>query len=194
MTCEIINEIPDIENLSYLELGIHNNINFNTITCKTKMSVDTNGRAIFTGTTDQFFEKNVDLFDIIFIDANHDYSFVLNDFNNSVDISREWIILHDMIPPNKEHTRAGLCSDSYKLLYYIKNNTQFEIYTLDSNFGLTFIKASNKHVNTYGGIYQINPPSSASNISYEDFVEFVKTIRLYSNAEMKKILVERTYV
>lgn len=55
MTCEIVNEIAGIEDLTYLELGTYNNVNFNAIKCREKQSVDTNGSAMFTGTTDESF-------------------------------------------------------------------------------------------------------------------------------------------
>ena len=70
MSCDIINTMPGIENCSYLELGIRDNINFEAIKCKTQMSVDINGRAQFTGTTDEYFaQADIPNFDIIFIDA-----------------------------------------------------------------------------------------------------------------------------
>jgi hypothetical protein len=93
MSSLIINNIDQIENYSYLELGVNDNINFYQIKCKDKFSVDMNGQAMFTGTTDKFFEefsKNKK-FDIIFIDANHNYDYVLRDFNNSIDHASKWI-------------------------------------------------------------------------------------------------------
>jgi hypothetical protein len=181
MTCAIINEIEGIEDYSYLELGIYNNKNFNVIKCKNKYSVDTNGRAMFTGTTDDYFaqlNKNTK-FDIVFIDANHDYDYVLRDFNNSVKICNQWIILHDMVPPDKEHTNTKFCSDSYKVLHYIKNNTDLEVFTLDNNYGLTFVRMP--------GV-ELNPDSYSANLSYEDFVSYISGVKLYSNDEMKHIL------
>lgn len=188
MTCEIINEIPGIEKLSYLELGIHDNINFNKINCEVKLSVDTNGKAIFTGTTDQFFYSNLEKkqsFDIIFIDANHDYEYVLEDFNNSSLYCNKWIILHDMVPPNIEHTRTGLCSNCYKLLYYIKTETDFESYTLDNNFGLTFVKMP---------VVKFLPSKENYELDFNTFKTYISTQKLYTNDEMTKILMEKTYV
>ena len=43
--CNIINMLPGIEDCSYLELGVRDNINFEAIKCKTQMSVDINGKA-----------------------------------------------------------------------------------------------------------------------------------------------------
>lgn len=181
MSCSVINNIPDIENYTYLELGIDQNKNFDSIKCNIKMSVDINGRALITATTDNFF-KELDpdaKFDIIFIDANHDYDYVLKDFNNSVDHCEKWILVHDMIPPTKFWSQSKYCSDSYKLLAYLIKETDIELYPLDYNFGLTLIKMP---------AHKIYPDSTYANMSFEDFEKFVKTIKLYSEEEIIEIL------
>lgn len=183
MSCQVINHLPNIENKSYLELGVFKNYNFNSIKASNKFSVDLNGKALYTGTTDEYFssiDSNVN-FDIIFIDANHDYDFVLRDFNNAVDHCNEWILIHDMIPPTKEHAQSHLCSDSYKLLYYFLKEEHFQVYPMDENFGLTLIKMPAK---------KVFPSDLYKNASYEEFVEFIKNIKLYSQEEVIKILRE----
>jgi len=71
MSSLIMNTLNGIEDKSYLELGVFKNYNFNAIKSNNKFSVDLNGRALFTGTTDDYF-ASIDenkKFDIIFIDA-----------------------------------------------------------------------------------------------------------------------------
>lgn len=181
MSCLIINNIKDIENYTYLELGVFKNYNFRAINCKEKFSVDTNGRALFTGTTDEYFDQLDESvkFDIIFIDANHDYDFVLRDFNNSVNHCNKWILIHDMIPPNEEQSQSHFCSDSYKFLCYLIRETDFKVYPMDENFGLTLIKMP---ANT------LTPPIEYKDISYQEFVEFIKDKKLYSQDEIIEIL------
>jgi hypothetical protein len=53
MIADIVNQIPGVK--SYLELGVGKGRNFEAVECRTKTSVDVNGNAIFTGTTDEFF-------------------------------------------------------------------------------------------------------------------------------------------
>ena len=57
MSSTIINNLPNIENKTYLELGVFNGINFNQILAKNKFSVDINGNATYNGTTDEYFSQ-----------------------------------------------------------------------------------------------------------------------------------------
>lgn len=187
MSSVIINNIKDIESYSYLELGVYDCTNFHQIKCNSKMSVDINGNAIFTGTTDDFFNSipKDKKYDIIFIDANHDYDFVLRDFNNSVDHASKWILIHDMIPPTEYYTLSRLCSDSYRLLFYLLNRKDIDVYAMDENFGLTFIRMPAE---------KINPSLEEVNIKYEDFFTFISNKKLYSHNEMIEILNKETHV
>jgi hypothetical protein len=181
MSSEIINNLKNIQECSYLELGVRDNINFDKINAKNKMSVDINGDAMFNGTTDDYFASLAPdvKFDIIFIDACHDYEYVLRDFNNSVDRASQWILMHDMIPPSVKYTASKFCSDSYKILYYMLKQQQFEIYPMDNNFGFTLIRMpANK----------ITPTESYANTSYAEFSEFIKTVKLYSDDEIIELL------
>jgi hypothetical protein len=181
MSSLIINNLPNIEHYSYLELGVNDNVNFNQIKCKNKYSVDMNGNAMFTGTTDEYFNslpKNTN-FDIIFIDANHDYDFVLRDFNNSIDYAKDWILIHDMIPPTTRYTKNKFCSDSYKILYYMLKETDFKIYPMDNNYGLTLVKLPAR---------KIYPSEIFKRTSYDVFIEFMQNIKTYSDDEIIKML------
>ena len=181
MSSLIINALPNIENYTYLELGVFDNSNFNQIRCRNKYSVDINGNAIFTGTTDDFFSQldKSTVFDIIYIDANHDYEFVLRDFNNSVPRASKWILMHDMIPPSKKYIQSKFCSDSYKLLYYFLTETNLKVYPMENNMGLTLIEAP-AHI--------IKPSKKFKNIEYKDFMRFLQTQKLYSDKEIIKKL------
>lgn len=181
MSSLIINHLHGIETKSYLELGVDNGHNISSIHAGDKWSVDINGRAHFTGTTDEWFtgpglNKK---FDIIFIDANHDYDYALRDFNHSVHLANEWILVHDMIPPTLEYSKSRYCSDSYKILYHLLKYTSFQVYPMNTNFGLTLIKMP------AGEIY---PDESTKNLSWYDFDNWVKGVKLYSEAEIVKII------
>ena len=181
MSSVIINNISNIESYSYLELGIFDNVNFNNIKCKNKFSVDMNGNAMFTGTTDEYFDQlsATERFDIIFIDANHDYEYVIRDFNNAIKHANKWVLLHDMIPRSKKFIHPKFCSDSFRVLQYLIKETDFEIYAMNNNFGLTFVRMP---------ATSIDPQSEYSAISYNEFVEFINGVKLYSDEEMIEIL------
>ena len=181
MSSTIINNIDNIEKYSYLELGVFDNKNFNQIKCKNKYSVDTNGAALYTGTTDDYFASVSEetQFDIIYIDANHDLEYVIRDYNNSIKHAKKWIVIHDMIPPNIIYSQSKFCSDSYKLLYFMLKNTGLEVYPLDNDFGLTFIKMPAE---------QVDINNISITLSFHEFDKFIKTQKLYSNKEMIEIL------
>lgn len=183
MASTLINLIPGIEGMSYLELGIADNTNFNRIACADKFSVDINGNAMFTGTTDDFFLKlnRSRRFDFVYIDANHDLDYVVRDFNNSVAICDGWVLIHDMFPPDEAHTDTRLCSDSYKLLFYLVTATKAEVYTLDSDYGLTFVRMPAQPVEL---------PKHFRELSYANFLTMMDPIKFkrYSTAEISKIL------
>lgn len=141
------------------------------------MAVDINGRADFTGTTDEFFDsiQVPRRWDIIFIDANHDYEYVLRDFNNSIQYANDWVILHDMIPPTARHTEKRFCSDGYKFLYRLKTETDYEVFPMLGNAGLTFVRIPQLPA-------RIKP--KVSDLMYFDFMIWLAGIRLYAESEI----------
>lgn len=186
MSSIIINHLPGIENKTYLELGVFNGLNFNQILSKNKFSVDINGNALYNGTTDEYFPQlsKEEKFDIIFIDACHDYEYVLKDFNNSVQHCNEWILMHDMIPPGQKYTKSHKCSDAYKVLYYLLKETKFEIYPMNNNYGFTLIKMPANI---------ITPGEEFSTASYDKFMSYIENIKTYSDNEIIDIL-RKTHV
>lgn len=95
-------------------------------------------------TTDEFFSKNSETFDIIFIDANHDWLYVRRDFENSLKILNEFgiIFLHDSDPIHKIMLLPNFCSDSYHINDYVySNHPELDIITLPiCDMGLTLVK------------------------------------------------------
>lgn len=99
--------------------------------------------AWFKGTTDEFFEKNTSTFDVIFIDACHDYEFVKRDFYNSIKILNEEgiIFIHDT-DPNKEYLLdPAWCGDGCKLNLDLQTMDDIDHITLPLDMaGLSIVR------------------------------------------------------
>jgi hypothetical protein len=131
--------------LWYLELGTQDKKqNFNKINrvYKCCVDIDPSAEADFTMSTDQYFEQygnEGSIFDIIFIDASHEYDQVRKDFINSIPQCTKFIVLHDCNPLKEEHTivprptKTGHWNgDVYKLACNIPNECK---YTVDIDNG-----------------------------------------------------------
>lgn len=106
MRTQIINKAITKFNLyAYLEVGVGNNVNFTEVEAGYKQSVDTNGRAIWTMTSDRFFETNDRQYDFIFVDGLHEKEQTYKDIINSLACLNEGgiIMCHDMSPMEEEH-------------------------------------------------------------------------------------------
>lgn len=148
---------------SYLELGVEYGTNIIEIKdlVKTCVGVDKNVVEIINkGTidfyqmeTDSFFFKNDKSFDIIFIDANHNFEQVKKDFDNSLKILNKYgiIILHDTDPMIKELLSSNYCDDSYKIINYISKNEELNIITFPiQETGMTFVMRKNdRRINNF---------------------------------------------
>jgi hypothetical protein len=135
---DLLNHLAEKYNLQrYLEIGVQvPELNFDKIKCRSKLSVDPdpNARAIYRGTSDEFFsswfsaikrgpviyftdeqrkqahkDKGHEFdeqFDLIFIDGLHTAEQVKKDFENALKIlsPNGFIVLHDCNPEKEEHT------------------------------------------------------------------------------------------
>ena len=137
---QIINSLPGIEGKRYLELGVADRQTFDAIRAEKKTGVDIKdaGDDVYQMTTDEFFMSCDGRFDVVFIDACHDYLQVLRDYNNAAERCDGVVFLHDMVPPTEEYTAQHLCSDSYKLLAGLLE-TSLRVKVLDIDYGLTAV-------------------------------------------------------
>jgi len=89
----------------YLEIGCHDNYNFNQINCSYKIGVDPIQGGTLCLTSDEFFSLTKDTFDIIFIDGLHHCEQSLKDVKNSFQILNPGglVFLHDCLPKEEIH-------------------------------------------------------------------------------------------
>ena len=104
---DIINYLIKVNDYkSFLEIGTQERINLSNIAIDKKISVDPDPEANpdFILSSDDFFEQNVDRFDIIFVDGLHHADFVYRDIINSLKILNPGgcVVVHDVIPSSYE--------------------------------------------------------------------------------------------
>jgi hypothetical protein len=138
---------------SYLEIGVDDCVNFNDVKIHKKVSVDPNdsrGVPTFKMTSENFFNVNQDLFDIIFIDGLHIFDASYNDLTESLKILNPngTILLHDTFPKKYEHQTvppSDPCwtGDVWKSILKAQLHlNNIEIKTFDVESGITLIKKS----------------------------------------------------
>jgi predicted O-methyltransferase YrrM len=139
---------------NYLELGIGRGGTFAAVADSVEKAVGVDVKdlssVIKSGTfimmsTDEFFEKNKDTFDFIFIDADHAFDQASKDLRNSMKILNKYgtIVLHDTDPENTDLLIRHFCEDSYKIVNYVHDNfsDDWESVTLPIGVsGMTIIK------------------------------------------------------
>jgi predicted O-methyltransferase YrrM len=145
-----------IKPTKYLELGVRCGKNFCSISqfCEKAIGVDVvfhnfplkENMEFFEGFTDDYFSKlsSDEMFDMVFIDADHSHEQSLKDFLNVKDrvIEDGFIFFHDTYPYDPWMFRPDQCNDCYKTALYIKQNfaAEFEVVTLPFNPGVTIVK------------------------------------------------------
>lgn len=103
--------IDKYEYKSYLEIGIDNSRNFNSIKCTNKVSVDPakdryrHAKPTHKMTSDEYFKTHNDMFDIVFIDGLHENTQVYKDIQNALNIlnTNGTIVCHDLNPAKEKH-------------------------------------------------------------------------------------------
>src|SRR5690554_6514381 len=109
---ETINKIiQDKGYTSYLEIGIYDGKNFLGVKCDLKEGLDPNlptslmGKLnLYAQTSDDFFARQSDKYDLIFIDRDHEAEQVEKDIVNAYKSLHKggMILLHDCNPPTRE--------------------------------------------------------------------------------------------
>ena len=172
---EVINNFIKKNNYnSYLEIGIDNpDNNFNKINIKNKRGVDPYDKKLrvsthwndvnrenfssqiqYVMTSNQFFEQNSQMFDIIFIDGLHLDFQVKKDMESSLKYLNEGgtIILHDCLPPRYEGQLEkdigyGWWGTVWKTFALFRiTRPDLKMYTIDTDCGLGIISKGRQEV------------------------------------------------
>lgn len=147
---DIINKLIQKNNYqSYLEIGVRGGGCFNRVVCKNKLGVDPEPiyreERIILETSDEFFGKNSERFDIVFIDGLHIADQVWKDVNNSIKSLNKGgtIVLHDCNPNNELIQRVPRQSqtwtgDVWKAWVWsmVEFKDRFEMFVVDTDMGV----------------------------------------------------------
>ena len=141
---------------SYLEIGIRDGINFNSIaslpSIKTAVAVDIDKNIPVTAseviekyicTSNDFFSINKKSFDVIFIDADHNIESAKNDLINSLKVLNPLgvIFLHDTDPRDEDLLHEYKCSNSYLINDYLRTRSDLSFVTLPVHIeGITIVR------------------------------------------------------
>jgi hypothetical protein len=188
---EIIQKLIDKNKYkSYLEIGVLGNETFNSLrNLDIKDSVDPNGQAKYTMTSDVFFNENhcQNKYDIVFIDGLHLSEQVLRDIKNSLNVLNDGgiIVIHDCLPNYEwEQWREGISGrpwtgDVWKSMVELRYNDDLDICVVDTDCGCGLIKKQ-KNTNSLNirkpdkemdwNFYLENRKTLLNVISVEDFI------------------------
>jgi len=152
---EIIQNIIDEKKYtSYLEIGCFSNELFNSVRIKNKIGVDPVSGGTLRMTSDDFFMRNEDFFDIIFIDGLHHYEQVKKDIENSLKFLNKdgVILLHDCLPKNVFDQAVPRCTynwngDVWKAIVETRCRKDIDTYTCYADQGIgVILKRPNKNL------------------------------------------------
>ena len=134
----------------YLEVGVQGGYVFNNIKCDYKVGVDPDqsSKATLFITSDEFFSKNSEVFDIIFIDGLHHADQVLRDIENALNTlsPNGYVICHDMNPEEeiiqKVPQETGIWTgDCWKAWVQLRSKRlDLNMFVLDTDYGCGIIK------------------------------------------------------
>ena len=128
---------------TYLEIGCDKNQSFSKVIIDKKVGVDPISGGTIRDTSDNFFNKNEEKFDIIFIDGLHHYEQVIKDVYNSLDILNDngHILIHDCLPRTIAHQaipryRGSWNGDVWKSIVELRTKKNLEVLTCEIDFGV----------------------------------------------------------
>lgn len=98
---------------SYLEIGVNDPAtgvrNFRQVCARRKLGVDpyVTDPDVVTTTSDEFFVRSQERWDVVFVDGDHRWMQVLRDAGNALDRLNPGgcVVLHDVLPQCEEHTQ-----------------------------------------------------------------------------------------
>ena len=144
---EIIQKIIDIKKYkNYLEVGCDKDENFSKINVEKKIGVDPLKGGTLRMTSDDFFKKNNEKFDLIFLDGLHTYEQTIKDIDNSLKFLNNHgvVIIHDCLPKKiwnqiVPRVYGHWNGDVWKAIVHSRTYSYADTYTCIADHGLGII-------------------------------------------------------
>lgn len=145
---DLIKKAIEVTNAkTYLEIGCDKNQIFSNISVERMIGVDPARGGNCRMTSDEFFEQNVETFDVIFIDGLHHYDQVSRDVENALNVLNDGgiIIIHDMLPVNEKEAVVPIpeikqvwLGDVWRLAFDLSNRSdiRFKLTLIDHGCGV----------------------------------------------------------
>ena len=173
---------------SYLEIGCDDDELFSKVNISNKTGVDPVSGGNYKATSDEFFLKNSQKFDLIFIDGLHEYKQVKKDILNSLKFLNKdgFILVHDCLPrslsaqavPRFKNIWNG---DVWKAIVEFRTYPDLEIYTCLADEGISIIR---KKENTN----QLKIEKNISDLKFKDYYyNYSDYMRVTSFSEIKEL-------
>jgi Methyltransferase domain len=137
---------------SYLEVGTQDGNCFKEIICEHKVCIDIKKsyeKLTYEMSSDDYFKKFNDKFDIIFVDGLHTEEQTIKDIAGSLVILNEngTIIVHDCLPDTAEATAQHFCGTSYMApIWYRMKITNVTVQVVDTDTGCAIIRRGKNNV------------------------------------------------
>ena len=181
--------VTKFKNCKYLEIGCETNVCFNSISTEYKIGIDPNSGGTIRTTSDEFFEKNTNFFDVIFIDGLHTYEQTRKDIVNSLKFLNQdgYIFLHDLIPrswieANNPRIHKAWTGDIWKVCLELNKTNGINFSVIIADHGVGVIKKEDKEV-----IYFDNY-SNLINLQFSDYLKKIDEINFLNPREAFEII------
>ena len=181
--------VTKFKNCKYLEIGCETNVCFNSISTEYKIGIDPNSGGTIRTTSDEFFEKNKNFFDVIFIDGLHTYEQTRKDIVNSLKFLNQdgYIFLHDLIPrswieANNPRIHKAWTGDIWKVCLELNKTNGIDFNVIIADHGVGVIKKKDKEV-----IY-FDDFSNLINLQFSDYLKKINEINFINPREAFEII------
>lgn len=182
---DVINHLIAVKGYeSYLEIGCQDDVCFKEVTAEHKVGVDPFRGGTHRMTSDTFFARNEECFDLIFIDGDHAHGQAIKDVMNAL----QWlapggtIVMHDCLPPDAEHESVRLCGTAWRAFASMREYQGLVAITADFDYGVGIIRRG------------VNPDPvevpALDDLTFADFIANRERWMRPRNAEQVKAFIE----